>query len=221
MGIAERYNWLLDNEEGHFAHHQMLQADMIDSFKMHESTITTIGNLLEQNKEMLWMMKLLIERNQLLEQRISAIAAAIQTKKTWNMKIYNLEAEFSYSGKSATAVLTPNIYPILDMLIFQQEWVQSDLKWICLAFIDDDNIVQNFMPVIHRTLQVNLKKKQAWSCKVSFIYIDKEICMHESNEAWLEVSSLPTLDELTKHPSRKNFGEKNSTLMKIETCASS
>jgi hypothetical protein len=66
-------------------------------------------------------MKLLIERNQLLEQRIATIATAMQTKKTWNMKIYNLEAEFSYSGKSTIAILTPNIYPILDMLIFQQE----------------------------------------------------------------------------------------------------
>lgn len=188
MGIEEKYKGILDNEEGHFVHHQMLQADLITHDKVLEKNAETMERILQNNREMIFIVKKFADENEEIKRKMDALSKQINTKKRRHMNIYNLETEFMYSWTSKEAVLTQNIYPILWALL-QDQWVTLNISSICLAFIHDDNIEQKFMPIINKTLQVNLIKKKSGSVKISFIYIDKEICMRElktdqSNESF-------------------------------------
>lgn len=194
MGIEEKYKGLLDNEEGHFAHHQMLQADIINHDKILEKNQEIMERILQNNRDYLLIIKKLADENEEIKRKIDSLSIQVQAKKRRHMKIYNLEAEFMYSWTSKEAVLTQNIYPILWALL-QDQWATLNIDSICLAFIHDDNIEQKFMPILNKTLQVNLIKKQSGSVKISFIYIDKEICMRELKTDASRESFLHTFNE--------------------------
>jgi hypothetical protein len=197
MDIEKKYKWILDNEEWHFFHHQLLQNDVIQLSKDLEKIKQQFA---QYQKESINRNNIFIETlnnsNQYKNSMINKIEYLSKEKKNL-LQVHTLQAEFMYQIPKTwnKVILTSNVYPILVALL-KEQWKEYKIG-VTLAYLSCENIKESCLLIQDKELQATLIKKDSWSCRVTFLHIEMETCMHESNEKQSNESYLPISNEPT------------------------